>query len=399
MYIVDFFQSIVRKSNIAVLIYLFLNTLLIVLLVDLLLHSYFCYNMYVSSAAAHVYCIIIGLCLYIISVLIALSPIGEWILRVQAGCKEINRQEQKDYLEPLFQEVLVQARRVDPKIPEDIALFINDDPVPNAFATGRRTVCLTAGMMEASPKMIKATFAHELGHISHKDTNLFLVISVGNLIVTGIVLIGKILMTIFSVFLTIGGFLRGGSEGLLISATSWFLNLIFVVMIAGLSKLWTMLGILLVNKSSRENEFEADAFAARLGYGDDLCDVLGSIGGGNLKGIFATLASTHPDTNERIARLQNPGSGYYNSTIEPAPAAPASPVAQQPSAANSPSLFTQGTAPGISRVATAPPVAEEQSQSVNFCTHCGAPRKAGAKFCTKCGHEFRVQRKNGIHKQ
>ena len=96
MYIVDFFQSIVRKSNVAVLIYLLLNTLLIVLLVDLLLHSYFCYNMYVSSAAAHVYCIIIGLCLYIISILIALSPIGEWILRVQAGCKEIKRQEQKD---------------------------------------------------------------------------------------------------------------------------------------------------------------------------------------------------------------------------------------------------------------------------------------------------------------
>lgn len=94
---------------------------------------------------------------------------------------------------------------------------------------------------------IKATLAHEFGHLAHKDTDLILVVSVGNLIVM---------------------------------------------------------------KSSRGNEFEADEFSFNLGYGNDLCILLNSIGNSGAKGLFANLASSHPDKHDRIAKLQELGSTY-----------------------------------------------------------------------------------------
>ena len=59
-------------------------------------------------------------------------------------------------------------------------------------------------------------------------------------------------------------------------------------------------------KSSRENEFEADGFAANLGYREELCVLLENIPGENekKKGLFANLSSSHPDTKKRVARLR-----------------------------------------------------------------------------------------------
>jgi|GEM_PF-5838197 len=70
---------------------------------------------------------------------------------------------------------------------------------------------------------------------------------------------------------------------------------------------WTKLGILLIMKSSHENEFEADEFAYDLGYGNELCALLSTIKGTPSTGLFANLASSHPDNELRIQRLQELG--------------------------------------------------------------------------------------------
>ena len=70
-------------------------------------------------------------------------------------------------------------------------------------------------------------------------------------------------------------------------------------------------GIILTRHSSRQNEYLADKFAYDCGYGNELAETLDLIGqGSGAKGLWANLASTHPDTDDRIARLQDLGCSY-----------------------------------------------------------------------------------------
>ena len=85
MYLVDFIKRMTRKSNIPVLIYLVLNIFVIAEIVSLLLGG---------GSMPFWQALLLGIVLYAISLVIALSPIGEGILRLQTGCKKIKRPEQ-----------------------------------------------------------------------------------------------------------------------------------------------------------------------------------------------------------------------------------------------------------------------------------------------------------------
>lgn len=286
-YALDFARNITKKSNIGEFIYLILNTLLVVGLF--------------SNGFSSVGGILVGIIAYAISLIAALSPFGEWIMRLQTGCKVITRKEYIERLQPLFDEVLAEARRVNPSIPTDVKLFMSNDKEPNAFATGRKMVCLTKGFLDYSDEEIKATFAHELGHLAHKDTDFILLVTIGNFIVTAMFIMFRIFFYIFTLFVSIAN----RSIGVLIS------GILFDVFLVAMMWLWTKLGTLLVMHSMRGSEYLADEFAFNLGYGNSLCAVLDTFEGspGN-KGLWANLASTHPDSDERIGRLQQLGADY-----------------------------------------------------------------------------------------
>lgn len=278
-YITDFGKNLFKKNNIGIVVFLILNTIIVALIFD---------------------SVVLGIIIYIISLAIALSPIGEWLLRIQTGSKKIERKDYLNRLDPLFQEVLVKARELNPSIPEDVKLFMSNDKVPNAFATGRKTICLTKGLLDYSDAQIKAVFAHELGHLGNKDTDLILLVAIGNFIVT-------IAFILFRVFFNVMGTLMAiinDSLGTLIITI--FVDGILVFFMWG----WTKIGLALVMHSSRQNEYLADEFAFELGYGNNLCSVLDTFYGGNSKGLWANLASSHPDTNNRIAKLQELGCEY-----------------------------------------------------------------------------------------
>jgi heat shock protein HtpX len=345
--------------------------------------------------------LLIGLVLYIISLAIALSPIGEWILRLQTGCTKISRVEQINFIEPIFREVYGRAKQLDPTIPDDVELFINDDEEPNAFATGRKTICVTAGLLQAPEDQIKATLGHEFGHLAHKDTDLILVVTIGNFIVTALITFIKIMVMIFKV---ICSFVSEGLAGVI----SAVVTLIFI---DGAMWVWSKIGTALVMKSSRSNEFEADEFSFNLGYGDSLCALLDSFQSSGKKGLFAMLASSHPDKDDRIARLQELGSAYraacgsnvasqpvytaqpvsvavapqaqvqlqpqaFQPQVQPQPQAfqPQSQVQPQPQAFQSVTGFTPAKA-----------IVEEKKKNTVLCASCGAEIIAGSRFCQKCG--------------
>ncbi|MDP5276456.1 zinc metalloprotease HtpX [Chengkuizengella axinellae] len=277
MYIVDFMQRLFKKGNTGIIIYLLLNTLIVITLFQ---------------------DPIIGLIVYGISLVLALSPFGEWILRVQQGCKPLARKEHIDRLQPLFDEVYSKAKKLDPDLPDDIKLFISKDPTPNAFATGRKTICINKGMLEFSDEQIKATFAHEFGHLSNKDTDLILIVSVGNLIMTALFIFYRIIFTFFgSMFSVINH-----------SLGSVLITFLIDIILVGMMWLWTKFGTVLVMHTSRSKEYEADHFAHQLGYGAGLIEVLdrfNEIDLGDTKGLWANLASSHPDPDQRIGKLQN----------------------------------------------------------------------------------------------
>lgn len=285
-----------RKSNIPVYIYLALNVVLVCAVVWLYVQEW--------------WAIPIGISVYAVSLSIALSPVGEWILRFQTGCKKIKRREYQDYLYPLFQDVYDRARKLEPSIAADIQLYINDDEEANAFATGRKTICVTKGLLNLPPEQVKATLGHEFGHLVHKDTDLILLVSVGNMLVNAIIIGIKIIIEIVHVMFLIAAFFVGGEHSLLGTLLIEFYHLLIWAFVAGLSWIWTKIGVLLVMKSSRSNEYEADAFSYQLGYGDDLCAALDAICGPGAKGLFANLVSSHPDKDDRIARMQELGSSY-----------------------------------------------------------------------------------------
>ncbi len=328
MYIVDLFKRMFRKANFSVLIYLVLNVFVIGMTCQHLaahpIGSAMDMPMWQEVQIPGWMAFGAGVALYVVSLAIALSPVGEWILRLQTGCKPIKRKEQIEFIEPIFREVKEKAKKVYPMLPDNVQVFLSSEPAPNAFATGRRTICITEGMMHMPEDQIKAALAHECGHLANHDTDLILLVAVGNLVVSGIILAIRILLIalqfMVSMMASVVSIVGGMGDGLNLFAGAFKMatsimnvayNLVNTYVLGVVSWLWTKLGMILVMHSSRAREFEADAGAFNMGHGEALCQLLDqNTCTESTRGLFASLADSHPDRNERIARLQDLGVTY-----------------------------------------------------------------------------------------
>ena len=297
VYFVDFLLRLTGKSNIALCIYLVLNVLLI---------SVFVMGFFGLPAG---WGIVAALLLYIASISIAISPIGEFILRRQNGCRKIDEAAVINRLEPLFREVYYKAKKGNPMIPSDVRLFINDDECPNAFATGRKTICVTRGLLDWSDDEIKAALGHEFGHLAHKDTDRILVVAIGNTVIEAICVMFQIAAIVMEVIMGIVAIFMD-EDGIIMHMFGALARFLTIVMIRAFNWVWTQIGVMLCMKSSRDNEYLADEFSFNLGYGNALCQLLSTLPSEKPKGLFANLASSHPQSAERIARLQNLGATY-----------------------------------------------------------------------------------------
>lgn len=160
---------IFRLSNLGTLIFFLLN-------IGLILALFFPHGITLEAAVSLVVC-------YIVTVLISLSPVGEWFLAALAGAKEIKRKDIKIRLVPLLEIVFEQAKEKTPSMVNSIRLKIIHDQSPNAFAIGRRTICVTDGLLNLSDEEIMAVFAHEVGHIAYQHSVIQLLIGGGNLFI------------------------------------------------------------------------------------------------------------------------------------------------------------------------------------------------------------------------
>ena len=75
--------------------------------------------------------------------------------------------------------------------------------------------------------------------------------------------------------------------------------------------LWTKFCLLFLMWSMRQNEYVADEYAFKLGYGRILASILDrQICSPPENSFFKALYSTHPRRDDRIARLQELGVDY-----------------------------------------------------------------------------------------
>lgn len=193
------------------------------------------------------------------------------------------------------------------------ALYVSPDMQPNAFATGRNpshaAVCVTQGILQILDwDELRGVLAHEISHVGNRD---ILIGSVAAAVATAISFVANMAMW--------AGMFGGRSdddEG--VNPFAAILLMLLAPMAAGVLQM----------ALSRSREFEADRTGARLiGDGEPLARALAKLEAGvrqvpmdvqpaqaqkyivnpltGRKVQFANLFTTHPTTEERVARLRS----------------------------------------------------------------------------------------------
>lgn len=285
------FRRYFRLSNLGTVIFFFLN---LILLLTIFTDGFLNTEVVPTIVVA-----------YMMTVGISLSPIGEWFLALMVGAKEIRRIDTKIRIIPLLEVVYSKAKKESPDMVNSIHLKIIHDSSPNAYALGRHTICVTDGLFELSDDMIMGILAHEVGHLVNHHSVLQLLIGGSNMLITGFLLMLKIIAymitAIFSIFaIRSRSFLAGfliAFTGALSTISIW---------------LWTKFCMLFLMASMRANEYVADEYARTIGFGYELANALDTIHMNTpSNGLLKALYSTHPDYNDRVARLQEAGVAYY----------------------------------------------------------------------------------------
>jgi heat shock protein HtpX len=222
-----------------------------------------------------------------------------------ARAKPVSREE----LPRLYEIVGDLAQRDNLPMPR---LYVSPEAQPNAFATGRgpnkAVVCVTQGILQVlDDDELRGVLAHELSHVKNRDV---LIGSVAAAVALAITFIARIAM--FSAIFG-GGDNEGGGNAIGLLAMA-----ILAPLAAGLLQM----------ALSRSREYQADASGAHLiGDGEPLARALQKIEAAakrtpmdvnpaeatayivnpltGRKVNFANLFSTHPPTEERIARLRS----------------------------------------------------------------------------------------------
>lgn len=286
----DTLSKIFRTSNIGTFVFFALNFALI-------LTVFYPYSFTQAG-------VMVLLALYITTIAISLSPVGEWVISVFAGAKEIKRRDMQIKLIPLLEVVFNKAKIESPNMIDSIHLKIIPGNEANAYALGRRTICVTEGLLNAPDDMVMGVFAHEIGHLANRHSEIQLLIGGANIIISSFLLILKLLAwTITGIF----GVVAIGSRRL---GTGCLIGLIGSIATLAVF-LWTKFCMLFLMWSARRNEFVADEYAYKIGFGNQLAWVLDNMISNTPGNSFLKiLYSSHPSNDERIARLQELGATY-----------------------------------------------------------------------------------------
>lgn len=266
--------------------------------------------------------------------LIAYSPIGISMAKSKAGIRPIMTGQEKDYLEPLHDEVFNSIKEKYPDA-EKKKLYMFDSPDINAFCINQGSdIALHRGSIQAlNVEELKAVLAHEYAHAYYKDgiystmyagaafmlPFMFLlpfvthfksfmgIVGTGNIFAWGFAALLVWLIAKFWIFLTklalvpvmfvVNIFVAMFEKQLLEAGqkfkeagTYWFIqNILFMMM-------------------SKEQEYRADEFACYVGYKygmESALHLFYSMDFQPVYGVMNKLLAEHPSNPKRIANVES----------------------------------------------------------------------------------------------
>lgn len=248
----------------------------------------------------NIYSFMICLVIYSMSIAVALSPLGEEILKLINGVRKLYTRREKDYLIPLFEEICEEVKEQHPDLP-NLEICIMDSLTVNACAMGRHTIAVTRGAVETfTEDELKGILLHEIGHIVHGDTKATLLNLIGNGLFSIGVIIIKLALLILDLLLIP---LFNETKGITVLVTS-FIRFIFNILLFA----FTLTGNIILSINSRSNEYSADYFAYKMAYGEELINALYLLQkmslGENMK-LVQRMQASHPHIAKRIGRLEH----------------------------------------------------------------------------------------------
>lgn len=295
MYLFSFLKSLLKPRNFLSSVYFLLNAAF-VFLVFYILPIEIVADKQTNSLILG----LIGLGVNGVFIIISLTPMGEAFWRYRNNIKKRPDAVYSDIwrtVNEIFEEVKLRALEYDRSVSRKVKLYYSATKDLNAYALGHRTVIITQGMLYTHAEYLKGVFAHELGHIAHGDSDLKLGINVANGIITTFV-------TVISTFAYTVAAMLYESENDLVHIVGLLVSVFLNVIIVGLFRLWSLVGVLCINVASREAEYQADEFADELGYGEQLAQFLNILDGSRERtSRFSLMFQTHPDTVDRLEAL------------------------------------------------------------------------------------------------
>ncbi len=171
----------------------------------------------------------------------------------------------------------------------------------NAFFTGfgasKRVVFFDTLLKQLSPSEMEAVLAHELGHFKHRHILKMMAVSFTTTLV-GLALLGWLVQQVwFFTGLGVAPSMVGGNNALAL--------VLFMLVVP----VFTFFMAPLSSWRSRQQEFEADAYAMAQTPGDDLASALLKLYQDNASTLtpdplFVKFYYSHPPASERLARMR-----------------------------------------------------------------------------------------------
>jgi heat shock protein HtpX len=250
--------------------------------------------------------------LAIVMVLLSLFG-GDDMAVLAAGGKQVKKKAEAPELWRMVENLSITAGLPMPR------LFISADPSPNAFAAGRNPdqalICVNQGLLDVlDDQELYGVLAHEMSHIKNLDVKLMTYAAV---------LAGSIAM--IAQIISYGVFFGGGNRD---NNGGGWIGLIVVLLTIILAPI---AATIIQMSISRKREYVADASGAELTrYPQGLASALNQISGNmvpterpeeaiahmmiapqmNAKGgERSSMMSTHPATEDRVARLTTMAAG------------------------------------------------------------------------------------------
>lgn len=253
------------------------------------------------------------LVIYICSIGILYTPIGDWwYRRIVFHLRQPNEAEERRLL-PIYNEVYKRALVASPNLSKKIKIYIYDDDNVNAFAIGLKTIAVHRGMLVNNiyDNEIAAILGHEFAHIANGDTFCTILAIQSNAIVSIFRSIFSFLMIVFA---KIVGFCvalffeteKGAENGYTIAEAcvrgiNWLIDIAVSAVV--------FISIIIAQYSRRQHELAADDFSARLGYGQPMLHFFQRYeeieSTGNMFSLSHLLYGTHPSMQKRILNLQS----------------------------------------------------------------------------------------------